>query len=148
MSEGGGNAKAGWEVLTLKDVAEAVASKLACDVKYIEALLSRADPDHIPPPRRGNKKDAIEWCQAILNENQLWGKGAECAKRAIGGRVYHEAYPSGDNQWVSYNLDARKQGITGYQFRAPGEWFAELYAAYYSGKLKDSHPYIDWLKQF
>ena len=73
---------------------------------------------------------------------------AECAKRAIGGRVYHEAYPSGDNQWVSYNLDARKKGITGYQFRAPGEWFAELYAAYYSGKLKDSHPYIDWLKQF
>jgi hypothetical protein len=146
---GGGNAKADWEVLALKDVAEALASKLACDVKYIEALLGRADPDHIPPPRWGKKDDAIEWCKAILVENELWEKGAECAKRAIGGRVYHEAYPAGNSpQWVSYDLSARKKGITGYQFRAPGEWFAELYAAYYSGKLKDSHPYIDWIKQF
>jgi hypothetical protein len=43
-------------------------------------------------------------------------------------------------------LDARKRGIHGYQFRAPGEWFAELYAAYYMGMLKPEHPAVkDWL---
>ena len=51
--------------------------------------------------------------------------------RAIAGRVYHEAY---EGSWVGYNYAARSKGITGYQFRAPAEWFAELYAAYYSGK--------------
>jgi hypothetical protein len=27
--------------------------------------------------------------------------------------------------------DARKRQVSNYQFRAPGEWFAEAYAAYY-----------------
>ena len=47
---------------------------------------------------------------------------------------------------MSYDLGERGKGITGYQFRAPGEWFAEIYAAYHSGKLKDGHPAAGWLK--
>ena len=65
-----------------------------------------------------------------------------CKNLAIGNRVYQEAYDYGGGQWNSYALAARKQGIHGYQFRAPGEWFAELYAAYYSDKLKPSHPFV------
>jgi len=49
--------------------------------------------------------------------------------------------------WVGYLADARKQGLTGYQFRAPAEWFAELYAGFRSGKLRDDHPAMDWLKK-
>ena len=37
------------------------------------------------------------------------------------------------------------KGLTGYQFRAPGEWFAELYAGYRSGKLGKKHPALEWL---
>lgn len=54
-------------------------------------------------------------------------------------RIYHEAYA---NTWVSYLKAARAQGIKGYQFRAPGEFFSELYAAYHCGVLKDSHPMV------
>jgi hypothetical protein len=47
--------------------------------------------------------------------------------------------------WVSYNADARAKGMTTYQFRAPGEYFAELYAAWKLGKLKPSHSAVKWL---
>ena len=69
----------------------------------------------------------------------IWWDGTSCNTLAIGSRVYQEAY---DGWWNSYDLAARKQGIHGYQFRARGEWFAELYAAYYSDKLKPSHPFV------
>lgn len=59
------------------------------------------------------------------------------------GRVYQEAYAG---RWVSYLADARKKGVRGYQFRAPGEWFAEVYAAYFSGKMNANHPARKWLK--
>jgi len=58
---------------------------------------------------------------------------------SIGDRVYHEAYAK---NWVSYLRAKRSQAISGYQFRAPGEWFSELYAAYQSGVLQDSHPMV------
>ena len=40
-----------------------------------------------------------------------------------------------------------QEGLTGYQFRAPGEWFAELYAGFKSKKLGAKHPANDWLKK-
>jgi hypothetical protein len=49
------------------------------------------------------------------------GKGA-----VLNNRSYHQAY---DWLWVSYNPAARAgTEVRAYQFRAPGEWFAELYA--------------------
>ena len=60
------------------------------------------------------------------------------------GRVYQKAY---DSEWNSYEYAARTKGIHGYQFRAQYEWFAELYAAYYSKKLKPAHPAVKWLKE-
>lgn len=70
---------------------------------------------------------------------QLAALGARCASRRsnapawpwkfpydIGGRAYHEAYP---DEWWSF-VTAARSGMTvrDYQWRAPGEWFAELYA--------------------
>ena len=60
------------------------------------------------------------------------------AKRKRSAAAYHEGY---DGDWYSYDVAARSKGISGYQFRAPGEFFAELYAAYYSGVLKSGHPF-------
>lgn len=47
------------------------------------------------------------------------------------GRCYHEGYPG---KWFSYSNDDRadkKQSVSLYQWRSPGEWFAELYAWHY-----------------
>jgi hypothetical protein len=47
---------------------------------------------------------------------------------ALGGRVFQESYK---NDWSSYEQASRARKVSQYQFRAPGEWFAEAYAAYY-----------------
>lgn len=83
------------------------------------------------------------WFQLATAEN-VYRRQGDCDKIKIGDRIYHEAYA---RVWVSYLADARKKALTGYQFRAPGEWFAELYAGYRSGKLKDTHPAMEWLKK-
>jgi hypothetical protein len=74
----------------------------------------------------------------------LWEKGdGEVLDAAVDGRVFHESYKG---KWVSYDADARKNRVSRYQFRASGEWFAEIYALYYLGKLPDSHPAQTWMK--
>ena len=71
-----------------------------------------------------------------------WNNASASKNNAIGGRVIQEAYK---DEWVSYHLAARARGIRAYQFRAPAEWFAELYAAYHMQKLNPSHPASKWL---
>jgi hypothetical protein len=63
----------------------------------------------------------------------------------VGKYVFHESYTSTD--WVRYQHAARGWKVSTYQFRAPGEWFAEAYAAYYEpdprgvgSKLNDADP--------
>ena len=46
----------------------------------------------------------------------------------LSGRIFQKSYAS---QWTAYTLAARDRKVSQYQFRAPGEWFAEAYAAYY-----------------
>jgi len=112
----------------------------------IEYLLTKGGTPPMPDPARldwaGCKAQAEAWCDAVRVDKQLWELGSETKKRAIGDRVYHEAYPG---TWVSYDLAARSKGITGYQFRAPAEWLSELYAAHRMEKLKASHPANAWL---
>jgi len=47
----------------------------------------------------------------------------------LGDRIFQESYDW--PQWVSYKQSARTKKFSRYQFRAPGEWFAEAYATYY-----------------
>ncbi|MCB9541703.1 MAG: hypothetical protein R3F65_06220 [bacterium] len=57
-----------------------------------------------------------------------WYNNAD--RPAVGGRQFHQAYAS---KFASFQADARPQyGVSAYQWRAPGEWFAEVYAVYYS----------------
>ena len=74
--------------------------------------------------------------------------------RPFGGRYFQRAYPGTGNkadrkrnaQWVSFQVDSRKDAVSQYQYRAPGEWFAELYAHYYLGTL-EGHPLYRWFKR-
>ena len=89
--------------------------------------------------------DAFDRWHMLATSDGIWGRQGDAEEIAIGGTtVYHQAYP---REWVSYNLAARKKGLTGYQFRAPAEWFAELYAGFKSKKLGPKHPANDWLKK-
>ncbi len=62
----------------------------------------------------------------------------------LGNHIYQESYPL---QWVRYRHEARSRMVSKYQFRGPGEWFAEAYSFYYQpdkrgrgAKLKDKDP--------
>lgn len=85
--------------------------------------------------------DAARWCDYIRlrgSADGLWEKGAGgITAAAVGGRIYHQAY---GGVWVSYLLSARSKGVSQYQFRAPGEWFSEVYAAYQMGLMPENHP--------
>ncbi|MES2642732.1 MAG: hypothetical protein V4850_24830 [Myxococcota bacterium] len=146
---------AGWQDYGI-DVAPAAAAAAAAfvyNVGYIEDYLAGGKPLTPPLPTgttqldwdaRGVKVKA--WCDAVMlpaDGQGMWWNDAKSQASALNGVVHQEAYRG---RWVSYNLAARKQGITGYQFRAPGEWLAELYAAYHVKKLKGSHPAVAWLK--
>ena len=114
----------------------------APDKKKLEAYankLLKAKPGAGAAPTTPEETSVKGWVDGVRVTKGLWWDGGQSAALAIGNRVYQEGY---ENWWNSYDLGARKQGIHGYQFRAPGEWFAELYAAYYSDKLKPSHPIV------
>jgi hypothetical protein len=58
------------------------------------------------------------------------------------GRTFHKAYP---DRWASYLVSAKNEGLSHYQWRAPGEWFAELYAHYFMDTL-EGHPLYEWFE--
>ena len=123
-------------------VAAAVAAAvLLARWRGAQATLAKADRDRL------EKHAAVEHCRAIrvTGENTgLWDKGGSAAtKYAIDGRVYQQSYST---IWTSYSVGVRARGISQYQFRHAMEWFAELYAVYYLGKLPDTHADAVWLK--
>lgn len=115
---------------------------------FVEALVGNAAADAPPKPTKETSASAWnaavqaakDWRVAVGVDNNLWWDGTASKNHAYGtdSVVYQEAYKG---RWVSYRHAARRMGIHGYQFRAPGEWFAELYAAYYCKKLKTGHPF-------
>ena len=53
--------------------------------------------------------------------------------KALDGRIFQESYKK---RWTSYAQTSRAKKVSQYQHRAPGEWFAEAYATYYTPSAK------------
>jgi hypothetical protein len=134
------------------EVAEALIKHYDFDPTYVRNLLKGTAPA-IPALRPG--VDTVEWNRrkSVVDAhyarmkagNNPWSSQATAVSLAIDGRVYQQSYDS--PSWSSYELAARKEAISGYQFRSPLEWFSELYAAYKSKKLKPGHPAMEWLQR-
>ncbi|MCZ6604679.1 MAG: hypothetical protein O7A03_05990 [Alphaproteobacteria bacterium] len=147
---GGSAAYGGWKDYggATTEIAKAAAGEFEYDEKYIQSYLSQGattppDPGGVDPAVWDRRRiEAETWCDSIRKDREIYYSASQCAKLKIGDRVYHEAY---DKRWVSFLFASRSQGVMGYQFRAPGEWFAELYAAYHTGKMNKSHPARKWL---
>ncbi|MBQ0930406.1 hypothetical protein [Ideonella alba] len=142
----------GWRVYTdLTPIAQAVAAAKQFDEGFVRQLINGQEPAPVvmPADYPGGAEKWAKARQAVLDWHQLATKGniwysyAKSKAAAIGDDVYQEAYA---NNWVSYKLAERAKGVTGYQWRAPGEWFAEVYMCWHGGKLdKAKHPFKDWL---
>ena len=132
-------------------MAKKVAGFYGYDTAYTHAVLTTGAPA-TKPARPATVKTDVEWDDArkeverwaseMRESGKPWNNASASKNNAIGGRVIQEAYK---DEWVSYHLAARARGIRAYQFRSPAEWFAELYAAFYLGKLKPQHPSSPWL---
>ncbi|WIY23947.1 hypothetical protein [Parasedimentitalea psychrophila] len=133
-------------------IADKIAKKFQYDKSYVTSYLAHKENPYTPAKPSDEACSDEEWesrriqvrahIEAASESANPWASMSGAKKIAIDGVVYQESYA---NTWTSYLLDARPKGITGYQFRAPGEWFSEMYAAYYSGKLKPNHPAVSWL---
>jgi hypothetical protein len=134
-----------WEILD-KIVYDGGPPDKAID-QYIASVGEIKDPTATPDWKALDKHAAIDWCRhtSLKGEDSgLWDAGESGAKKyAVGARVYQQSY---SKSWWSYDIAARGKRLTNYQFRAPGEWFAESYAAYFMGKLAKDHPVAAWLR--
>jgi hypothetical protein len=135
----------GWRQETIDSVAQAFVGEIKsgpCKSLKIEdkrlaamvkAALSGADtkrPDKMPDADWAVLKPLLDVCASRRNDKWPWGSPHD-----IGGRCYHESYA---DDWWSYETAVRAKALTvrDYQWRAPGEFFAELYAySYFNSQL-------------
>ena len=147
-----GKTLAGWETYggNVLPAATAIAKKLEFDAGYVAAIMSGDSNAAVPEPAGCDAEEwerrragVAIWVDRIRHKKDPWQTASAAKAGEIDGIVYQESY---DGTWTSYPIAQRSKGVSGYQFRAPGEWFAELYAAYHSGKMKTSHPAYGWIK--
>ena len=76
-------------------------------------------------PRRQERRERLRRRRRARGRGQALQGGC---RPTIGGRVYQDTK---NGYWASYSYAARANQVSNYQFKSPGEWFAEAYATFY-----------------
>lgn len=144
------NSDPSMQVVFFKIVQAILSNKPMTDVikETLKSYEIDGDPPDTPNWKALAKHAAVAWCKDARSnkDNGLWDGGDSAAKKHVlkDGRVYQQAY---SQKWFSYDFSARTKRVNNYQFRAEGEWFAEIYAIYYMREMKESHPDYKWFKE-
>ena len=69
--------------------------------------------------------------QLIYALNDPWYSDDQMGHH-VRGTIYQKSY---EGYWTSYRVKAKRHRVSSYQWRAPGEWFAEVYATYYDPRF-------------
>jgi hypothetical protein len=141
----------GWQDETIASAATAVRGHYHLDDKFQDLLQQALQGDVDLPDNVTDElvplTEAVGWCAKMRlkgDQNGAWRlSSGQLEEMAINKRVIQETYKG---KWRSYSLAARDDAVTSYQFRAPGEWFAEIYAAYYCGLIKRSDSRVAWFQ--
>jgi len=103
---------------------------------------SHTDIDAQSNTRLRNKLERADAYHRCLNAHALampWSRQqARSGYKVTKGVHIHEGYEG--KSWYSYNHSARASKYSDYQFRTPGEEFAELYAVYHATDGKKVDP--------
>jgi len=112
---------------------EAFEKALDDEISFPAALQALKDdediPDTTPDPgaAAAGPVAAVYALNRWRSDDRPWYRAEN--RPAVGTRHFQEAY---SGEWVSYVAATRSsKAITDYQWRAPGEWFAEIYSFYY-----------------
>jgi hypothetical protein len=144
----------------LKDLAEKPVTKAQAVVDWMNNAV-KAFKDSLERQKTELKTRTVtRWTDAVIASlpepvdlkpylagDKPWN--TDLSKVTIGGqRASHEAY-SGDSKWWRYS-SADRQGtfVSDYQWRAPGEWFAELYAISWFKKVEPPGAVAQVLRPF
>lgn len=124
-------------VLDAFTAAALVAMRAAADLSHdhdatvrdalYKALTSGTVPERIDGTSKAQHKALVKlagWAGKIRASEKPWFNGS-ITSMAINGRVFLQSY---SNKWSSYAVSERQRAsVRDYQWRAPGEWFADLY---------------------
>jgi len=133
-SRSGDAAFGGWESLGNDvEAAGALTDEAGVKTQVKEAELATAisagDASAVAKLGGGEDPVATGAAKAMEEPGRAWVGEPE---GVVGEHVYVR-FSSGS--WQRYDLEARDRKVSNYQFKSPGEWFAEAYAAHYAGQL-------------
>lgn len=136
------SALAAYKTVTLSEMRSAGDLEVDTEAAVLEALtaaLKDGDkPSKIAGTSNGQHTVLKKYCGwlATIREKAEPYFNSKLGDYAIDGRVYIESY---DDNFHSFDVGERTKAVTvrNYQWRAPGEWFAELYGFYW---LRDQAP--------
>ncbi|KIN70010.1 hypothetical protein Z946_149 [Sulfitobacter noctilucicola] len=146
-----GERLAGWKVYgaNVKEPASEIAKAFDFDADYVAEYMMSSAGRKLPMPQPvgcgpGEWQRRMEECRNFVDRarsgNNPWNSASVAAACVVGNYTYVESY---EGDWARYRTAERKFAVSGYQFRAPGEWFSELYAAMASDRLNSNHPHRD-----